>query len=166
MQERAVGLDAIDLKILRTLQGDGRISNVDLATAVGLSPSACLRRVQNLESRGVIRGYSVLINEAALGHRMSIFVNITLDRQTEEYLSVFETAVRRCPEIMDCYLMSGQADYLLRVVAADAEDYERVHKETLSRLPGVARIQTSIALRRVVRRQVAPPGLFDTANQP
>jgi DNA-binding Lrp family transcriptional regulator len=157
-------LDDIDVKILRTLQEDGRITNVDLAARVHLSPSACLRRVQNLEADGVIRSYTVLINEAALGHKLSIFVNITLERQTEDYLSAFENAVRGCPEIMDCYLMSGQADYLLRVVARDAEDYERLHKETLSRLPGVARIQTSIALRRVVRRQVAPPGLFDAPH--
>lgn len=157
-------LDDIDVKILRTLQGDGRITNVELASRVHLSPSACLRRVQNLEGEGVIRSYTVLINEAALGHKLSIFVHITLDRQTEDFLSAFEAAVKDCPEIMDCYLMSGQSDYLLRVVAKDAEDYERLHKETLSRLPGVTRIQTSIALRRVVRRQVAPPGLFDTPN--
>jgi DNA-binding Lrp family transcriptional regulator len=155
-------VDDTDVEILRILQGDGRISNVDLAGKVHLSPSACLRRVQQLEANGLISGYTAQIDEGALGRRLSIFVDITLEKQTEEYLSRFEGAVRHCAEVMECYLMSGQSDYLLRVVAKDAEDYERLHKEVLSRLPGVLRIQTNIALRRVVRRQVVPSRVFET----
>jgi len=158
-------MDRTDVNILRALQSDGRMSNVDLAAKVNLSPSACLRRVQNLESEGIIRNYTAQIDEGALGRRLSIFVEITLEKQTEEFLSRFENAVRQCEEVMDCYLMSGQSDYLLRVVASDAEDYERLHKETLSRLPGVLRIQTNIALRRVVRRQVTPEQLFVTVQK-
>jgi len=153
-------MDRTDVNILRALQADGRMTNVELAAHINLSPSACLRRVQQLEAKGIIRGYAMQISEAALGRRMSVFVEITLDRQTEDFLGAFEDAVGKCEEVMECYLMSGHSDYLLRVAARDAEDYERLHKEILSRLPGVSRIQTSIALRRIVRRQVTPPKLF------
>ena len=144
-------LDDTDRAILRLLRADGRMSNADLAEAVGLSPSACLRRVRLLEHRGIIRGYTVLIEEAAPRDLVVVIVQITLDRQTDEHLKRFEEAVRRCPEVRECYLMTGIADYLLRVEARDAADYERIHKEALSRMPGVARIQSSFAIRTVIR---------------
>lgn len=145
-------LDRIDYRILDALQSDGRLSNVALAERVGLSASACLRRVQILEDRGLILGYTAILNEGALGWTSNVMVAITLDRQSEDYLSSFEDAVEACPDVMECYLMAGEADYVLRVLAKDAADYERIHKEHLSRLPGVRRIQSSFALRKVVKR--------------
>jgi DNA-binding Lrp family transcriptional regulator len=128
------------------------MSNAALAAAVGLSASACLRRVRLLEEGGVIRGYTALVeDEAERPGRTVVIVQVTLERQTEEGLSRFEAAARRCPEIRECYLMSGAADYLLRVEARDAADYERIHQEQLSRMPGVARIQSSFAIRTVIR---------------
>ncbi|CAA9210499.1 MAG: Transcriptional regulator, AsnC family [uncultured Craurococcus sp.] len=144
-------LDETDRAILRLLRADGRMSNADLAEAVGLSASACLRRVRLLEHRGIIRGYTALIEEAAPRDLVVVIVQITLDRQTDDHLKRFEEAVRRCPEVRECYLMTGIADYLLRVEARDAADYERIHKEALSRMPGVARIQSSFAIRTVIR---------------
>jgi DNA-binding Lrp family transcriptional regulator len=143
-------LDDADLRILRALRQDGRITNAALADAVGLSQSACLRRLRLLERSGVIRGYTAIIEEAPQQDTVTVIVQITLDRQTEEHLSRFETAVRRLPEVRDCFLMTGLSDYLLRVEVRDAADYERIHKEQLSRLPGVARIQSSFAIRRVI----------------
>lgn len=145
-------LDIIDHSILTALQKDGRITNVQLAEQIGLSPSACLRRVQILEDKGIITGYAAMIDAASLGRATHIIVAITLERQSEDYLSAFERAVADCPDVMECYLMAGDADYILRLLARDAADYERIHKEHLSRLPGVARIQSSFALRQVVRR--------------
>jgi DNA-binding Lrp family transcriptional regulator len=142
-------LDDADHRILAALRQDGRITNAALAQAVGLSPSACLRRLRLLESRGVIRGYTAIIEEPQPRDLVTVIVQITLDRQTEEHLSRFETAVKRLPELRDCFLMTGMSDYLLRVEVRDAADYERIHKEQLSRLPGVARIQSSFAIRRV-----------------
>jgi DNA-binding Lrp family transcriptional regulator len=143
-------LDEADQRILKALRQDGRITNAALAEAVGLSPSACLRRLRLLESRGVIRGYTAIIEDPQERDTVTVIVQITLDRQTEEHLSRFETAVRRLPEVRDCFLMTGMSDYLLRVEVRDAADYERIHKEQLSRLPGVARIQSSFAIRRVI----------------
>lgn len=144
--------DQTDARILRVLRGNGRISNADLAAEVGLSPSATLRRLRLLERSGVIRGYTALIDEADGAEPLVVLTRITLDRQTEEYLNRFEAAVRRCPEVRSCYLMTGLSDYLVRIEVADAGDYERLHKEVLSRLPGVARIQSSFAIRTVVGR--------------
>lgn len=144
-------LDEMDRRILRLLRQDGRMSNADLAAAVGLSPSACLRRVKLLERAGVIRGYTAVIEEPEAGDLVIVVVQITLERQTDDFLRRFEDAVRRCPEVRECYLMTGLADYLLRVEARGAADYERIHKEQLSRMPGVARIQSSFAIRAVIR---------------
>ena len=144
-------LDDTDLSMIRLLRADGRMSNAALAEAVGLSPSACLRRLRLLEHRGVIRGYTALVEDPSPRDGVVVIVQITLDRQTDEHLKRFEDAVRRCPEVRECYLMSGIADYLLRVEARDAADYERIHKEVLSRMPGVARIQSSFAIRAVIR---------------
>ncbi|MCB4821608.1 Lrp/AsnC family transcriptional regulator [Roseicella aerolata] len=144
-------LDEADRAILRHLRADGRMSNAALAEAVGLSPSACLRRLRLLEHRGVIRGYTAIIEEAAPREGVVVFIQITLERQTDESMKRFEEAVRRCPEVRECYLMTGMSDYLLRVEARDAPDYERIHKDALSRMPGVARIQSSFAIRSVIR---------------
>jgi len=143
-------LDEIDLAMLRHLRVDARMSNAALAAAVGLSPSACLRRLRLMEGRGVIRGYTVVLAEPAEATGVTIIVQITLERQTDQHLKRFEVAVRRCPEVRQCHLMTGIADYLLRVEARDAADYERIHKEQLSRMPGVARIQSSFAIRAVI----------------
>lgn len=144
-------LDETDLSILRHLRADGRMSNADLAEAVGLSASACLRRVRLLEHRGVIRGYTAIIAEAAPREGVVVIVQITLERQTDEAMKRFEEAVRRCPEVRECHLMTGLSDYVLRVEARDSADYERIHKDALSRMPGVARIQSSFAIRSVIR---------------
>ncbi len=145
-------LDKIDRKILAALQADGRVTNAELAERVHLSPSACLRRVRQLEAAGVIEGYSMVLNHAALGKPTNIFIEISLHSQSVESLDAFEKAVLDCPEVIECYLMSGDSDYLLRIVAADASDYERVHRTYLSRLPGVSRIRSNFALRPVTRR--------------
>ena len=144
-------MDEIDARIIRLLRQDARMSNAALAEAVGLSPSACLRRLRLLERSGVIRGYTVLLDAPQAAGGVVVIVQITLERQTEEFLRRFEEAVRRCPEVRECYLMTGMSDYLLRVEARDAADYERIHKEQLSRMPGVARIQSSFAIRTVIR---------------
>lgn len=144
-------LDDTDRAILRLLRADARMSNAALAAAVGLSPSACLRRLRLLEHRGVIRGYTVVLEEAPARDGVVVIVQITLERQTDEHLRRFESAVRRCPEVRECYLMTGMADYVLRVEARDAADYERIHKEALSRMPGVAHIQSAFAIRSVIR---------------
>ncbi|MCP4317479.1 MAG: Lrp/AsnC family transcriptional regulator [Hyphomicrobiales bacterium] len=145
-------LDAIDIAILRTLQEDGRISNANLADRVGLSPSACSRRLDILEKTGVIRGYHARIANNALNYTMTAIVHISLSGQFEKTLSEFETAVKRCPNVLVCYLMSGEYDYILRVAAKDLQDYERIHKEWLSALPHVVRINSSFALREIIDR--------------
>ena len=137
--------------IVRALRIDGRMPNAKLAELVGLSPSACLRRLRMLEHDGTIRGYTVVVEDAAPTGAVVVIVQITLERQTDDHLKRFEEAVRSCPEVRECYLMTGIADYLLRVEARDAADYERIHKEALSRMPGVARIQSSFAIRTVIR---------------
>ncbi|MFI5412152.1 Lrp/AsnC family transcriptional regulator [Kaistia sp. UC242_56] len=143
------GLDAIDRNIIRLLRLNARISNAKLAEAVGLSPSACLRRVNLLEQTGIIRGYTALVGTGA-EEGIAVIVQITLDRQTEEYLNRFEAAVRKYPEIRECFLMTGGSDYFLRVEVDGAANFERVHKEILSALPGVARIHSSFAIRNVL----------------
>lgn len=142
-------LDPLDQRLLQRLRADGRISNADLASAVGLSPSACLRRVRRLEERGVIRGYAaVLAKDSDDG--VVAYVEITLEKQTDDHMRRFEAAVRNHPEIRDCYLMAGEADYIVRAVAPDIAAYEVIHKDVLSRLPGVSRIHSSLAIRNVL----------------
>jgi Lrp/AsnC family leucine-responsive transcriptional regulator len=152
-------LDAIDRKIIRELVRDARISHVVLSERVGLSPTACARRLQNLEETGVIRGYSANIDAAALGYRMNVIVNITLDRQNENALAAFEKAIGKCPDVVSCYLMSGSDDYRVQVQARDMEDYERIHNKHLSRLPGVVRLHSSFAMRNVFDRGISPAAL-------
>lgn len=146
-------LDQIDTKILSVLQADGRITNQDLAEQVNLSPSACLRRVRRLEDDGVIDGYGARLNPAAVGRASNIFIEITLSGQSEAILDAFEKAIAEIPDVMECYLMAGQADYLVRVAVSSAEDYERIHKMYLSRLPGVAGIRSIFTMRAVCKKQ-------------
>lgn len=143
--------DALDERIIKTLRSDGRISNAKLAEKVGLSQSACHRRLQLLERNGVIRGYTAIIDERLEDDATVVIVQISLERQTDDYLRRFEGAIRRCAEVRECYLMTGMQDYLLLVEARNASDYERIHTEILSRLPGVSRIQSSFAIRAVGR---------------
>jgi Lrp/AsnC family leucine-responsive transcriptional regulator len=145
-------LDATDRSILTTLQRDGRITNADLAAAVGLSQSAALRRTRALEEAGVIDRYVTLIDPAAIGLGTTVFTEISLSSQSDSQLDEFEAAIQDCPEVRSCHLMAGNSDYLLQVVCAGVEDYERVHRDRLSKLPGVNRIRTSFALREVCQR--------------
>jgi Lrp/AsnC family leucine-responsive transcriptional regulator len=149
-------MDKIDRQILRALQHDGRLSNVELAQAVHLSESATLRRVRALEESGLITRYVALLSAQKAGFPTNVFVNITLHRQDQDDLQAFEEAVRNVPEVMECYLMTGVSDYLVRVACRDAADFERLHSQHLTRLPGVARVHSSFAL-RVVRRTTELP---------
>ncbi len=142
--------------ILHEVQTDGRISNAALAERVSLSESACLRRLRRLEQDGLIRGYVGLVDQSRAGFPDNVFVRITLHSQQQDDLAAFEREARDIPEVMECYLMSGDADYLLRVIVADARDYERVHSQRLTRLPGVARVHSSFALRTVAKKTEVP----------
>jgi Lrp/AsnC family leucine-responsive transcriptional regulator len=143
------GLDATDRRILRELQADSSVSVADLASRVNLSASACHRRIKLMEERGLIAGYGARLSRKKLGLSIEFFVEISLVAQSEQTLEAFEQAVRRVPEILECHLVGGQYDYLLRIAAEDAADYERIHRQAITRLPGVARIQSSLALRTV-----------------
>lgn len=149
-------IDDTDRRILRVLQKKGRISNADLADAIHLSPSACHRRVQRLEEIGVIRDYVALLNPKALNVPTTVFVEITLQGQADEVLDAFEKSVARVPAVLECHLMAGTADYILKVVAEDTEDFARIHRQFLARLPGVAQMQSSFALRTVFKTTALP----------
>jgi Lrp/AsnC family transcriptional regulator, leucine-responsive regulatory protein len=149
-------LDRFDRAILQVLQNDGRIANSALAERVSLSESASLRRVRSLEEAGLIEGYTAILNQQRAGCSVNVFVNITLDRQDETDLRKFEEAVRKIPEVMECYLMTGDFDYLVRAVVADTADFERLHSKYLTRLPGVARVHSSFALRTVQKSRELP----------
>jgi Lrp/AsnC family leucine-responsive transcriptional regulator len=151
-----MALDETDKRILRALQRDGRISNADLAERVHLSASACHRRVQRLEADGMIRGYVALLDARRLGVPAMVFVEITLQTQADEVLEAFEQAVRRVPDVLECHLMAGTADYILKVVAEDTEDFARIHRQYLTRLPGVAQMKSSFALRTVSATTALP----------
>lgn len=154
--EEYMKIDRIDRLILHELQLDGRLTNASLAERVNLSESACLRRVRLLEELGLLRGYVALVDQTNAGYPDNVFVSITLHSQQQDDLAAFEAQVRDLPEVMECYLMSGDADYLLRVIVADARDYERIHSQYLTRLPGVARVHSSFALRTVTKKTEVP----------
>jgi Lrp/AsnC family leucine-responsive transcriptional regulator len=156
MKQVSDDLDRIDRIILHELQLDGRLSNAALAERISLSESACLRRVRQLEDSGLLRGYVGLVDQSMAGYPDNVFVQITLASQQRDDLDAFEAAVAELPEVMECYLMSGVADYILRVVVADARDYERLHSNHLTRLPGVDRVHSSFALRTVVKKTELP----------
>ena len=149
-------LDAIDRTILDRLQDDARLSNVELARAVNLSPSPCLARVRRLEERGLIRRYVTLLDPVKLGLTVSVLVQVTLEKQIEPALEAFEKAIRARPEVMECYLMTGDADYLLRVVVPDVPAFERFILDFLSRVPGVGNIKSSFALKQVKYQTALP----------
>ncbi len=149
-------IDATDSRILDILQRQGRISNADLADRVSLSASACHRRVQRLEEAGIIRAYVALLDPRKVGRPTTVFVEITLSGQADEVLDAFEKAVARVPDVLECHLMAGSADYLLKVVANDTDDFARIHRRFLATLPGVAQMQSSFAL-RTVRHTTALP---------
>jgi DNA-binding Lrp family transcriptional regulator len=145
-------MDAIDAAILRTVQQNGRISNAELAERVGLSPSACSRRLDILEKSGVINGYYARVSPKALDYRIMAIVHISLSGQFAKTLAEFEAAVKLCPNVLVCYLMSGEYDYILRVAAKVLADYERIHRDWLSALPHVVKINSSFALREIIDR--------------
>ena len=144
-------LDTIDLAILKVLQADARITNAELAERIGLSPSACSRRLDILERSGVIDGYHARLSHKALDYKMIAIVHISLSGQFAKTLAEFEAAVKLCPNVLVCYLMSGEYDYILRVAARDLEDYERI-RDWLSALPHVVKINSSFALREIIDR--------------
>ena len=150
------GLDDIDLRILRYMQADARLANVELAERIGLSPSPCLRRLRRLEADGVIHGYMTFVDQTKVGLPVSVFVSVALKEQSEKALEEFEAAVGTLPEVMECYLMTGTSDYLLRVVTRDLADYERFLKHHLTRIPAIASIQSSFALKQVIYRATLP----------
>ncbi|MCC2110551.1 MAG: Lrp/AsnC family transcriptional regulator [Hyphomicrobiales bacterium] len=149
-------LDSRDRAILRLLQADGRIANAELAEKVNLSQSACLRRVRQLEEAGLISGYAMLMDARTAGFAGNAFVQVTLDQQGRQALDRFEAAVKRIPEVLACYLLAGQADYMLQVVYRDAADLERLHTEYLTQLPGVVRVQSTLTLRTVKKTTELP----------
>lgn len=151
-----VELDRIDRSILQVLQRQGRMSNADLSEQVNLSPSACHRRVARLEAEGIIQDYVALLNPRALGQMTTVFVEIRLSGQSDEVLDAFELAVAKVPAVLECHLMAGSADYLLKVVARDTEDFARLHRQFLATLPGVLQIQSSFSLRTVVKTTALP----------
>lgn len=153
---RMIELDARDRAILKILQENGRITNAELAERVHLSASACLRRVKIMEDSGLVKGTVLLLDEAAAGLPGTAFVFVTLDQQGRQSLDAFEAAVERHPEILECYLLAGTADYLIRVVFADTADFERIHRNVLTTLPGVVRVQSTLALRTVKRTTALP----------
>ncbi len=146
----AAGLDELDAAILRYLVRHGRATNYEVGDAVGLSASAASRRILALEASGAIRGYRALIDDRLLGKHMTVYIRITLERQSASVLAAFETAVRHCHDIVSCHLLAGQYDYILLARVAGIDDYNRLHQNELSRLPGVIRLETSFTLRDVL----------------
>ncbi len=151
-----MALDATDRRILSALQISGRMSNADLSDKINLSPSACHRRVQRLEADGYISGYVALLDARKMAIPTTVFVEITLQGQADEVLDAFEKAVRRIPDVLECHLMAGTADYILKVVAENTDDFARIHRQYLARLPGVSQMQSSFALRTVFKTTALP----------
>ncbi len=156
-------IDNIDRKIIAALQGDGRMTSQQLAEQVGLSASPCARRVRIMEDAGIITGYAAVIDQDLVGLPISVFASVKLERQRENELHRFNVAIARWPEVQDCYLMTGQRDYLLRVVVADLHAYERFLNEKLTRLEGVASIESSFALSQIKRSNRLPVEASDNA---
>lgn len=149
-------LDATDRKMIRALQRNGRMTNLELAQTVNLSPSPCLRRLRNLEQRQVIRGYGVNVDAAAYGLPFTVFVRVTLDSHTADIVGLFEADVLKIPEVLECYVMTGAADYQLRVVVADLEDYERFVRQRLHKIGSIRSIDTSFVYGVVKQEPVFP----------
>jgi Lrp/AsnC family transcriptional regulator, leucine-responsive regulatory protein len=149
-------MNRIDRAILLALQANSGLTHAALGEKVGLSASACHRRVKALEEAGVIERYVAILSDSALGRRSAVFIAATLDNQRRETLDAFERAISACSEVLDAHLMSGEFDYLLRVVVAEGDSYERIHKDVLSGLPGVRRLVSNFAIKQVARRTVEP----------
>lgn len=149
-------LDRTDYRILHHIQTNARMTNVDLAEAIGLSPAPCLRRVKALEATGVIKSYAGIVDAGAVGLPISIFINISLELQERSHLEDFEASIRTNPEVMECYLMTGSSDYLVRIVVPDLQSFERFLADKLTRIPGVANIQSSFAVKQVVYNTELP----------
>ncbi len=145
-------MDRIDHSILTALQDNARISNVDLANHVGLSPSACLRRVAQLESNNIIDGYHANVNAPKMGYDVLVLMHITLRGQSTEMMAEFEKSVSRIPQVLACFLIAGESDYILRVAARDVNDFGRIHSAHLSSLPNVLRMESNFVLREVINR--------------
>ena len=144
-----IDLDAIGHAIIDALQEDGRLTNANLAETIGLSASACHRRVRCLEEEGVIERYAAMVNRKLVGRGVSVFVEISLESQREDLLDQFEAAVNEVPHVQSCHLMAGMADYLVHVTCRDVADYEKIHRESLAVLPGVTRVRSNFAIRTV-----------------
>ena len=149
-------LDNTDRRILRVIQEEARVSNSELAERVGLSPSPCWRRVRTLEENGVIERYVTLVNAKAVGLPINVFATVTLEKQAESALELFEKAVKKRPEVMECNLMTGEFDYLLRVVVPDLAAYERFLMDHLTRIKGIASIKSSFSLKQVSYKTALP----------
>ena len=156
LEFNCMNIDIFDKKLLSILQNNGRISNVELADAVNLSESACLRRVRSLEERGLIDRYVALLDHKKVGLMDTVFVHIVLKREEKSELEAFENAVKNIPEILECYLMTGEFDYLLHIVVANMADFERLHNDSLTQLPGVSRVNSSFAIRTVQKTSELP----------
>nr|WP_315594375.1 Lrp/AsnC family transcriptional regulator [uncultured Cupriavidus sp.] len=153
-----IDLDATDIRILGELQRDGSLTNVELASRINLSPSPCLARVKRLEKIGVISRRVTLLDARRLGLKVVVFISVTLDKQRRETLDTFERKIAALPQVMECYLMSGDADYLLRVVVSDVDALERLIIDQITRIPGVASIRSSFALKQVLYSTALPLG--------
>jgi Lrp/AsnC family leucine-responsive transcriptional regulator len=162
-ESKPMEIDKIDTTILAELSANARVSMVDLATRVGLSSTAIARRQRSLEESGFIQGYQAVLDLGRFGLRTTVLVRIALESQSEQALKAFEAGVLNCPSVIRCFLMSGSDDYVAIVLARDIEDFERIHRTELSRLPRVARIQSSFAMRDVVNRAV-PPVVFGKSS--
>ena len=149
-------LDVIDLKILNILQEDATISNVDLSKKIDLSPSPCLVRVKRLEKRGFIKKYVTLIDPVKVGLKVTVFIHVTLEKQIETALEIFEKEISDKPEVMECYLMTGESDYLLRVIVDDLQSLEKFILNFMTKIPGVGNIKSSFALKQVKYKTVLP----------
>jgi len=163
-ESSAVDLDRIDFALLAELVSNARASHVELSGRVGLSSTACARRQKALEDEAFILGYQAVLDLKRLGLSTTVLVRISLESQSEEVLDGFEKAVAACPSVVRCFLMSGSDDYMVTVLARDIEDFEHIHRTQLSRLPRVARIQSSFALREIINRVVPPAALRPRAN--
>jgi Lrp/AsnC family leucine-responsive transcriptional regulator len=159
-------MDAVDLTIIRELQADGRLTNQELADRVRLSPSPCLRRVRRLEECGIISGYTTLVDQAAFGLPVTVFVRIRLERHTPACVDVFEEHIRRIDHVQDCYLMSGGSDYLLRVVVEDLQAYERLVRTRIRAIPGIASIESDFAYGGIKQSRVFPQPQSQPQSQP
>lgn len=149
-------IDETDARLLRLIQRDARLTASQLSDALALSPSACHRRLQRLEAAGVVAATVALLDPRAVGRRTTVFVEISLSSQADDVLDAFETAVARIPDILECHLMTGAYDYLLKVVARDSEDFAHIHRRHLARLPGVAKLQSAFALKTVCATTALP----------